>query len=281
MALSEVVPAATPLKIRPPGRWSSLDLRELWRFRDLLWVLAGRDVKLRYRQTALGVGWVLLQPLMAAGIFSLVFGVIANLPSEGVPYFIFAYAGLLGWNAFASTLLKSSASMLGNSQLISKVYFPRLVLPLSTVHSSLLDFAIGFALLCVLLLVYGLFPSWPILLLPVWLALMLATAIGLGLMAGALMISYRDVQHILPVVVPFLLYVSPVGYAVSRVPAKLRLLYLINPLGGLLEAFRWSILGVGQLSAGRLAYSTAAAAAVLLGGVVVFKRMEQRFADVI
>src|SRR4051794_22532206 len=168
------------IKIRPDTGWAALDLRELWRFRDLLWSLAIRDVKLRYRQTALGVAWVLLQPILAAGIFSVVFGKVARLPSDGMPYFLFSYSGMLAWNAFNSTLTKASLSLVGNSQLVSKVYFPRIVLPLSTVLSTVLDFAVGLALLAVLLIVYRVPPSPACVLLPVWFALAVLLAVGFG-----------------------------------------------------------------------------------------------------
>ena len=279
---SSAPPTPAPyLKIRPDKGWAGLELRELWRFRDLLLVLAGRDVKLRYRQTALGVAWVLFQPLLAAGIFSFVFGAVAKLPSGGLPYFVFSYAGLLAWNAFSGTLTKASGAMVGNAPLVSKVYFPRLVLPLSSVPSSLIDFAVGLALMVVLMAIYRITPGVGLLLLPVWLLLLLMFAVGLGLMAGALMVSYRDVQYILPVLIPFFLYASPVGYALSAVPPRLRTAFMLNPLSGLLEGFRWSLLGRGEMHWTWAAYSVAAAAITLLAGIAVFKRMERRFADVI
>src|SRR5687767_10009520 len=188
-----VEPIPDPLvRIRPEARWSALDLRELWGFRDLLLAMAMRDVKLRYRQTALGVTWVLLQPLLAAAIFALVFGRVAKLPSDGLPYFLFAYGGLLAWNAFNSTISKVSLSLVGNSHLVSKIYFPRLILPLSTVLSTLLDFAVGLALLVVLMVVYRVAPTPAMLLLPVWFVLVVIMAVGMGLVAAALTVSYRD-----------------------------------------------------------------------------------------
>src|SRR5437867_500864 len=230
------------VQIRPAGRWPRLSVGELWEFRDLLIVLAERDVKLRYKQTVLGIAWVVLQPLLAAGIFSVVFGAVAKLPSNGTPYFVFSYAGLLAWNAFATTLTKASGSMLGNSQLISKVYFPRIILPLSTVFSTLIDFAVAAILMAVLVVIQRIELHTGLALLPVWLFLVILMALGLGLVAGALAVRYRDVQHILPVLVPFLMYASPVGYAVSLVPERFRPVYWLNPLTGLLEAFRWSLL---------------------------------------
>lgn len=258
-----------------------LNLGEIWQYRDLLTTLAGRDVKLRYRQTALGAIWVILQPLLAAGIFSFVFGSVAKLSSDGVPYFLFSYAGLLAWNAFSSTLTKVSGCLLQNSQLVSKVYFPRLVLPLSTLFSTLVDFGVALGMMVVLMLLYHVVPGVGLLLLPVWLLLILLLATGVGLFASALMVSYRDVQYILPVVTQFLLYASPVAYAVSRVPAEYHTLYMLNPLASLLEGFRWSLLNRGTLDVSLVLYAAFVSVAVFVGGAYSFKRMERKFADVI
>lgn len=269
------------LLIEPTRGWSALNVKELWQFRDLLTTLATRDVKLRYRQTALGAIWVILQPLLAAGIFAVVFGKVAKLPSDGVPYFLFAYAGLLGWNVFNSTLTKVSSCLIQNSSLVSKVFFPRLVLPLSSVFSSLVDFGVAFAMMIVLMVIYGVVPGAGLLLLPVWLLLTLLLALGIGLYASALMVSYRDVQYVLPVLTQFLLYASPVAYAISAVPGKLRFLYFLNPLSGLLEGFRWSLLGRGTLDARSMGYAALVSVGIFIGGAFAFKRMERKFADVI
>ena len=273
--------AAVHTVIRPPGRWRGVGLKEIWGFRDLLLVFGIRDIKLRYRQTVLGVVWVVLQPLIAAAIFALIFGRVARLPSEGVPYFLFAYASFLAWTAFQSTLSRSSASLVQNSQLVSKVYFPRLILPFSTGLLALLDFVVGFALLAVLFPAYGRAPGWAIVLVPVWLALLLLLALGLGMMGGALMVRYRDVQHALPVAVQFLLYASPVGYSLSAVPEAYRHLFLLNPLTGLLEAFRWSLVGTAELHIGHVSYSAGATLLIFVFGVFQFHRLERDFADVI
>ena len=274
-------PARPFLTIQPTSGWQAINLRELWQFRDLLVTLAQRDVKLRYRQTALGALWVVLQPLMAAGIFSFVFGKVAKLPSDGLPYFLFSYAGLLGWNAFSATLGKSSGSLLGNAGLVSKVYFPRLVLPLSVVFSTLIDFAVALSLMAVLMVVYHVAPTAGLLLLPVWLALIILLAVGVGMYASALTVTYRDVQYVLPVLTQFLLYASPIAYAVSAVPPHLRFVYFLNPLSGLLEAFRWSLLGTGHLNIAQVGYSAGVTVLVFLGGAFSFKKMERKFADVI
>lgn len=268
--------------LRPSRGWAAIDVRELLRFKDLLIVLAGRDLKLRYRQTVLGVSWVLLQPLLAAGLFNFVFGVVAGLRAEGVPYFVFSFAGLLAWNVFGSTLSKVSLSLVGNAYIVGKVYFPRLILPLSTVLSTLIDLSVGLALMAVLLVVYQVWPGWSILLLPVWVALLLLLSVGAGLIAAALTVGYRDVQYILPVVVPFLLYASPVAYQVGHLPVVYRrAFYLANPLASLIEGFRWSLLGYAPPPWAFAVSSAATATVLFLVGAAIFRRMERRVADVI
>ncbi|MGH7176271.1 MAG: ABC transporter permease [Tepidisphaeraceae bacterium] len=275
----------TPLlRIRPSRGLGSIglrDVREIWEFRDLLIVLASRDLKLRYKQTFLGVAWVIFQPLLAAGIFSLVFGVMAKFPSEGVPYFVFAFAGQLGWSVFSSTFSKASGAMVGNAQLVSKVYFPRILLPASTMLSTLVDLAVGLVVLGILMVINGIALTPALALLPLWILLLLLLALGLGLMAAALVVSYRDVQYVLPVLVPLLMYASPVAYSLSVVPAQWRWIWTINPLSALLEGFRWSVLGRGSISPLSVIASAMACVAVLILGAGVFKRMERRFADVI
>lgn len=279
-------PAPRPhLTIKPSSRWSALNLGEVWQFRDLLMTLAARDVKLRYRQTALGAIWVVLQPLISAGVFALVFGKIANLPSDGIPYFIFSFGGLLAWNAFSNTLTKASGSLVGNTQLVSKVYFPRLILPLSTVFSTMIDFGVALVMMFVLMALYHVVPHVGILLLPFWLLLILLLSVGIGLVAAALTVSYRDVSFILPVLTQFLLYASPVAYSLSVVLSKLHGaaldLYYLNPMATLLEAFRWSLFGKGHLSGGYVLYTTLVTILIFVGGAFLFKKMERRFADVI
>jgi lipopolysaccharide transport system permease protein len=271
------------LLIRPTSGWAALNLAEVWQFRELLLSLAGRDVKLRYKQTALGITWVVLQPLLAAAIFSFVFGKVAKLDSGGVPYFLFSYCGLLAWNLFSNTLTKSSACLVGNSQLISKVYFPRVILPFSTIPSALIDFGVALAMLAVLMPMYHWAPPMAILLLPVWLMLFLLLATGAGLISAALSVRYRDVQYILPVVIQLLLYGSPVAYAIAPIPGKYRFLYMLNPLATLLEAFRWSLLGPkgGSPKAGYVAYAAVACVVVSVVGMFAFKKMERTFADII
>ncbi len=283
---SALAPAEEPLfLIRPSSGWATLNLAEVWQFRDLLFSLASRDLKLRYKQTALGVIWVILQPLLAAGVFSFVFGMVAKLPSDNKPYFLFSYAGLLGWNVFSGTLSKSSACLIGNANLISKIYFPRLLLPLSSIPAVLVDFLVALGMMAVLLVIYHVPLTPGILLLPVWLTIILLIAMGVGLSTAALTVRYRDVQYILPVATQILMYASPIAYglkyAMERVPAQYQFLYLLNPLSTPLEAFRASLLGSDWPPIPWLIYSAVCSIAVFLLGAYSFKRMERQFADVV
>ena len=256
-----------PLAVLRPSRgWAALNLREVWQFRDLLLTLAFRDVKLRYRQTALGVVWVLVQPLLAAGIFSVVFGRIGKFSSDGLPYFLFAFANQLAWSLFSGTLTRSSNCLVQNAALVSKVFFPRLILPLSTVFSGILDFGVGMIMLMVMLLFNGIYPGIALLTFPLWMILVLALALGVGLFAAALTVSYRDVQYVLPVVIPLFMYATPVAYAVSAVPATLRPYFLLNPLASLVEGMRWSLTGTGKLQTPYVIYSVAFSLGILILG---------------
>lgn len=285
-AATAVSAGAVPhLKIRPPGKWAALNLREVWSYRDLLMVLAWRDVKLRYRQTALGAVWVVFQPLMAAGIFTIIFGRVAGLESGAIPYFVLSFAGMMAWGLFSGTLTKSSGCLVGNAHLVSKIYFPRLVLPLSTVFGVLIDFGVSLAMMAGLMLMFGIAPTWQTLLLPVWMLLLLMTALGIGFFAAALTVSYRDVQYVLPVMVQFLLYATPVGYslvqAMEKLPQSYHWFFAVNPLSGLLEAFRWSLLGTTAPQWSLVIYSAVAAVGLFTFGAFSFRSMEKKFADVI
>ena len=276
-APAPAAPRRPHLSIRPTRGWAALQLREIWLFRELLLRLASRDLKLRYKQTALGVIWVVLQPLMGAGVLFFVFNKVAGLPSS----FLSVYAALMAWGLFSNTLTKTSTCLVGNAQLISKVFFPRLILPLSTVPSALVDFAVAAGMLAGLMIVHRIVPTPALLLLPLPIAILIALALGIGLLTASLAVSYRDVQYILPVFLQILLYASPVAYGLSMVPDHLRPYYTWNPLTAPLELFRYALLGTGAPPALALLYSTATAAAVLLVGLYAFKRMERRFADVI
>lgn len=258
------------------------DFAELVRYRELVALLGRRDITARYRQTILGTFWVFASALVTAGLFSFVFGRIAGLPTDGVPYFVFAYAGLLTWNLFANALTSVSSSLNPNSSLISKIYFPRLVLPLSTYAGTLLNTLISFGILLVLLVAYQISVTWQMLLLPVWVLLALILSMGVGLVLAAYSVSYRDIGFATPVVVSLLLYLSPVGYSLAAVPDDLRNLYLLNPVATIVEGTRWSLLGTSYLPAAwAVAYSCAFSVAALLIGLVVFARREAGFADVI
>ncbi|MBN9503883.1 MAG: hypothetical protein BGO01_07015 [Armatimonadetes bacterium 55-13] len=268
--------------IRPISKWEVLNFRQILAFRDLLMALGKRDIKLRYRQTALGVLWVVFQPIITAGIFSVVFGQIAGLKAPpGVPYFLFALAGTLGWNIFSNTLNKASTSLVQNSALVSKVYFPKVIVPISAVFSSLVDFAVAFVLFVIMVPVFGLHFTWQFLLFPVWILVILLGSVGLGLYTSALMVTYRDVQYIVPVFLNLLMYISPIAYSWSSVPAKLQPLMSINPLSGIFEGFRWSLLGQGTISASSVAYSVVVCVVMFVVGALMFGKVERRFADVI
>lgn len=274
-------PAPEPsVVIRPSSPWRAVDFSELWRYRDVFWALGRRDVKLRYRQTAMGVVWVVLQPLLAAGVFSFVFGRVADLPSQGVPYFVFAYAGLLAWNAFSETITRATASLVTHQAMVSKIYFPRLMLPLSSLLSTLLNFVVAAAVLLILLLTNDIALRVQLLVLPAWLIMLLLLSTGLGLMAGAANVLYRDVGYVVPVALQLLLYASPVAYSLDAVPPNLRGYLAVNPLTGVLEAFRWSAFGT-ELRLATLVWSLTASLVILVLGTLVFRRIERRFADVI
>lgn len=269
------------LVISPPRRWAPFNLRELWQFRDLLVRFARRDLTLRYRQTLLGVVWVILQPLLAAGAFAFVFGNVAGLSSEGVPYFAFAYAGMLAWNVFSGVVSRMSGSLLGNSHLVSKIFFPRLVLPLSNLGSVIVDFLVALGMMVVIWVVAGVTPDLALVTLPYWLATVVMLSTGLGLLAAALMVPYRDVQYVVPVTTQLLLFVSPVAYSLASVPSSAQFLYELNPLTGALEGFRWALLGVGQVELFPTLWSLGCSIVLLVAGALAFAHMERRFADVI
>jgi lipopolysaccharide transport system permease protein len=267
--------------IHPPSRFTPIQLRPLWEFRELLVQFTKRDLKLRYKQTALGVVWVVLQPLLAAGILSFVFGRIAQLPSDGVPYFIFAYAGMVVWTAFSTTLTKSSSSLVSNAPLVSKVFFPRLILPLSAAGATLVDTVVATGTLAVLMAVEGLVPGPAFLFAPLWIGVALMLASGIGLLTSALMVVYRDVQYVLPVVVQLLMYATPVAYSLNAVPEESRWIVALNPLTGVLNGFRWSVLGAPPPGLGIALWAAVASCLAVAAGGYVFNMMERAFADVI
>lgn len=277
------VPLTKPtLTIRPRKSWIPANPRELWEFRELARRFAARDITLRYRQTALGVTWVILQPLLSAGILSFVFGSVAGLAGPpGIPYYVFSLAGMVGWTAFSQVTNRSAGVLLGNAGMVQKVFFPRLLLPISTVMSTMVDVAVSLLLLAVLLVINGIWAGVAILTLPLWLLLLVAVGLGIGLAASALMVRFRDVQYVLPVGVQFLLYATPVAYAIDAVPEDARWVFELNPLTGLIEGMRWSVLGTAAPSASLLAWSIGCSFVLFIAGLMVFTRMERQFADVI
>ncbi len=280
--MSSPTPASSRrIVIRPPSRVRLPSPGSLWEAREVLLRFGARDITLRYRQTALGVIWVILQPLIGAGVFALVFGGVADLPSDGVPYFVLSFAGMLAWNTFNGIVGRASTSLVANAALVSKVFFPRILVPLSSVYSVLVDFVVALGFFVVLLFAFGINPGWPALLLPVWLALIVLMSSGLGLIASALMVKYRDVGYVLPVVTQTLLYASPVAYSVSAVPEAYRVWFNLNPLTWVLQEFRWSLLGLAAPEGWQVVASVAAAVVVFVAGALVFEHMERGFADVI
>lgn len=267
--------------ITPPGRLNLPSWQELWGAREVAVRLAQRDIIVRYRQTLLGVTWVLAQPLVAAGVFTLVFGGIADMSSGETPYFVFSLAGMLAWNLFNGSLGRASSSMLGNQSLVQKVFFPRLLVPVSSLASVVVDFVVALALAVVLLFVFGIDPGWAVLLLPVWVVLILLLGTGIGLAAAAYMVKYRDVGYVLPWLTQVLLYASPVAYALSNVDQNLRWLFDINPATWFLEAFRWSLLGTEAPVTWQVVALAVAAPLVFLAGTLVFQQNEREFADYI
>jgi lipopolysaccharide transport system permease protein len=267
--------------IRATHGWSALNLSELWKYRDLLWMLAGRDVKLRYKQTALGIAWVILQPLVAALIFTVIFGTFGGMPSDGSPYVLFVLNGLLPWNFFAGALQRAGNSLIADARLISKVYFPRLLIPLASTAAVLIDFAVTLAVFGGLMVVFRVPWTWRLLALPLFLALTVVTAVGVSLWLSALNVQYRDFMYALPFLVQIWMYASPVVYATSLIPEQWRALYSLNPAVGLIEGFRWSLLGSNTLEPAMLAAALAGAVTSLVSGAYVFRRIERGFADVL
>ena len=269
------------LKIRPPKGWASLELGELWAYRELLFFLTWRDVKVRYKQTALGAAWAIIQPVFMMIVFSLFFGRLGNIPSDGMPYPVFVYCALLPWQLFATALSESSNSLVGNQNLITKVYFPRLVVPLSAVLGGLVDFSIAFVILLGLLAYYGIVPGVAVFALPLFILLALLTAFGVGLWLSALNVRYRDVRYTLSFLTQVWLFATPVAYPSSIVPEEWRALYGLNPMAGVVEGFRWALLGKADPPGALLTVSVASVLLLLVGGLFYFRRTEQSFADLV
>jgi lipopolysaccharide transport system permease protein len=269
------------LVIRPGGRWPGLDLGELWNYRGLFFFLVWRDIKVRYAQTVLGAGWAILQPVLTMVVFTIIFGNFANIPSDGVPYPLFSLAALVPWTYFSTALTGASNSLVSNTALITKVYFPRLVIPMAPVLAGLVDFAIAFAILLLMMLAYGVMPGpSALLMVPLLLGTMMMTAAAVGFWLAALNIQYRDFKYVAPFLVQIWMYASPIVYPMSLVPERYQTLYALNPMAGVIEGFRSVLLGTGPVPTGPLAVSVATAAVLFVTGTFYFRRTERVFADV-
>ena len=279
--LTRINPPVQRTIITPPKGWLHVNLKEVWAYRELLMLLAWRDVSVRYKQSAVGIGWAIIQPLLMMIIFTIVFGRFAKLPSEGIPYPIFTYCALLPWNYFARSLTDSSNSLVGSAHLITKVYFPRLIIPLSKVFAGLVDFGVAFVILLVMMVWYGIMPNMGILLLPVFILIAMLTSLGIGLWLTAINVKYRDVVFVVPFLAQFWMYASPVAYSMTIVPEKWQWLYGLNPMVGVIEGFRWAMLGKAPPDPAVMLLSVFIIFLILVSGLFYFKKMEKTFADIV
>jgi lipopolysaccharide transport system permease protein len=269
------------LRLEASTSWVSLRLGQLWEYRELLYFLTWRDIKVRYKQTALGTAWAIIQPFLTMLVFSLFFGRLAKVPSDNVPYPIFAFAALVPWTFFANGLLQSANSLVMNTNLVTKVYFPRLAIPISTTLAGLVDFCLAFVVLLGRMAYYGLAPSPRILWLPAFLLLALISALGVGLWLSALNVRYRDIRYVVPFLVQFWMFGTPIAYPSSLLPEPWRTVYSLNPMVGVVEGFRWALLRTGTAPGPMILVSSLAAISILVGGAFYFRRMERTFADTV
>ncbi|HEU5100109.1 MAG TPA: ABC transporter permease [Roseiflexaceae bacterium] len=267
--------------IAPAQGWVSLELGQLWEYYELLYFLTWRDIKVRYKQTVLGGAWAIIQPFFTMVVFSIFFGQLAGIPSDGVPYPIFAYCALVPWQYFANALSQSSNSLVLNEGVITKVYFPRLIVPMAAILAGLVDFGLAFVILLAMMLWYGIMPTLAILALPLFVLLATAAALGVGLWLSALNVRYRDVRYVIPFLVQFWLFATPIAYPSSLVPANWQLAYGLNPMVGVVEGFRWALLGYGHAPSQLLAVAVLVVLVLLVSGLYYFRRMEETFADVV
>jgi lipopolysaccharide transport system permease protein len=281
MTTKENTITAPVIRIEPSRGWVSLKLHELWEYRELLYFLMWRDVKVRYKQTALGAAWAIIQPFFTMVVFSLFFGRLAGIPSDGVPYPIFSFAALVPWTFFANGLNQSSNSLVGSADLIKKVYFPRLAVPIATVLSGVVDFALAFLVLLGMMLYYGVIPTPNTLWLPLFFLLALVTSLGVGLWLSALNVKFRDVRYTVPFLTQFWMFSTPIAYPSSLLSEPWRTLYGLNPMVGVVEGFRWALLGTNTGPGPIIVASSFAAVAIFVGGAFYFRRMEKTFADVV
>jgi lipopolysaccharide transport system permease protein len=269
------------IRVAPPARWVEINVADLWAYRELLYFLVWRHLKLRYKQTLLGATWAVLQPLLTMITFSVIFGLLARLPSQGLPYPVFYYSGLLPWLYFANALTAATNTMVDHQRMITKVYFPRIFLPAAAVLAGLVDFAAAFLVLLVLVAWYGLIPTLLVFVAPLFLLLAVATALGVGLWLAALYARYRDVRYALQFLITLWMFVSPVMYPSDMIPERWRWLYGLNPVAGVIEGFRWTMTGTAPPSVALLAASATGVMVILVGGVLYFQRIEATIADVV
>jgi lipopolysaccharide transport system permease protein len=269
------------IHIEPSHGWVSLKLRELWEYRELLYFLTWRDVKVRYKQTALGAAWAIIQPFLTMVVFSLFFGRLANVPSDGIPYPIFSFAALVPWTFFANGLNQSANSLVLSGNLLKKVYFPRLTIPLATVLSGVIDFVLAFIILLGMMVFYGITPTKDVLWLPAFLLLALVTSLGVGLWLAALNVQYRDVRYAVPFLVQLWLFCTPIAYPSSLLSEPWRTVYGLNPMVGVVEGFRWALLGTREAPNAMVLISAIISVVLLISGAYYFRRMEKHFADVV
>lgn len=269
------------VRIEPTKGWVALQLKELWAYRELLYFMIWRDVKVRYKQTVLGAAWAVIQPVFTMIVFSVFFGRLGKIPSDGIPYPIFAYAALVPWTFFSQGLSQASNSLVGSGSLIKKVYFPRLSVPIASVISGIIDFSIAFIVLLGMMLYYGIIPGIKVMWLPVLLLITLITSLGVSLWLSALNVHYRDVRHIIPFLTQCWLFATPIAYPSSLLSEPWRTLYGLNPMVGVVEGFRWALLGAETAPGAMMIVSSLAALALLISGTYYFRRMERSFADVI
>lgn len=269
------------LRIEPSSGFVSLKIKELWEYRELLYFLIWRDIKVRYKQTALGVLWAVIQPVMTMIVFSIFFGKLGKMPSDGIPYPIFSFAALVPWTLFATGLTMGTTSLVGSSNLIKKVYFPRLIIPTASVLAGVVDFVIAFGVLLLIMLFYGIAPTYNIIWLPVFIILSLITALGVSLWLSALNVAYRDVKYVVPFLTQIWLFATPIAYSSSLLSEEWRNVYAINPMVGVVEGFRWALLGTNTQPGGMAIVSGIAAILLLVSGAYYFRRMEKTFADIV
>jgi lipopolysaccharide transport system permease protein len=281
IARSDLETSPAEIVIEPSRGWIPVNLREVWEYRELLYFLIWRDVKVRYKQTVIGAAWAIIQPFFTMVVFSLFFGHLAKMPSDGIPYPIFVYCALLPWQLFAHALAESSNSVVGSQNLITKVYFPRLVVPIAAVCGGLVDFAIAFLVLLGMMAFYGILPGLAILTLPLFVLFAVITALAVGLWLAALNVQYRDVRYTLTFLTQLWLFATPVAYSSALVPEGWRALYGLNPMAGVVEGFRWALLGKTDGPGMLLAVSMVVVVLILVGGIHYFVRVEHRFADIV